>query len=74
MWEEGAHIYGTPGVPNNFPSLEYYSVNFPKTLYHKTSLIFEIKFFIFNKLSMRFDNKKYVNYLNYKAYSDIIIY
>ena len=19
MWEEGAHIYGTPGVPNNFP-------------------------------------------------------
>ena len=19
MWEEGVHIYGTPGVPNNFP-------------------------------------------------------
>ena len=19
MWEEGAHIYGTPGVHNNFP-------------------------------------------------------
>ena len=19
MWEEGIHIYGTPGVPNNFP-------------------------------------------------------
>ena len=19
MWEEGARIYGTPGVPNNFP-------------------------------------------------------
>ena len=20
MWEEGARIYGTPGVPNNFPN------------------------------------------------------
>ena len=20
MWEEGVRIYGTPGVPNNFPS------------------------------------------------------
>ena len=24
MWEEGACIYGTPGVPNNFP---FYSSN-----------------------------------------------
>ena len=21
MWEEEVHIYGTPGVPNNFPLL-----------------------------------------------------
>ena len=21
MWEEGVRIYGTPGVPNNFPNL-----------------------------------------------------
>ena len=21
MWEEGARIYGTPGVPNNFPRI-----------------------------------------------------
>ena len=20
MWEGGVHIYGTPGVPNNFPT------------------------------------------------------
>ena len=21
MWEEGVRIYGTPGVPNNFPKI-----------------------------------------------------
>ena len=23
MWEEGVRIYGTPGVPNNFPKVCY---------------------------------------------------
>ena len=35
MWEEGARIYGTPGVYNNFPQSCY----FPPIIYIK-SIIF----------------------------------
>ena len=28
MWEGGVHIYGTPGVPNNFPTQKDKKENF----------------------------------------------
>ena len=36
MWEEGARIYGTPGVYNNFPDLRLENIHTKKKSFETT--------------------------------------
>ena len=49
MWEEGAHIYGTPGVHNNFPFRAMINNPFKESFYEKKINNVLTVFFIFHK-------------------------
>ena len=46
MWEEGAHIYGTPGVHNNFPC----NYRLMVVIYIVMSVCYVNMYWVFNSL------------------------
>ena len=42
MWEGGVRIYGTPGVPNNFPYFKPFEKIHTKGPYYKTVITTDI--------------------------------